>query len=68
MKCQAVVDKGASRVRNYHNTAPCSRNAKHKVSFTNYKGEEEYMYFCGCHLKSFLLRNYNADKYKVEKL
>lgn len=67
MKCQASVNKGASRVKSWKKYVPCMRNAKYKVTYNDYKGEEVTEYFCGCHLNSFSLKSCNLE-YNIEKL
>lgn len=53
IKCECLVDCGASRVRGWHNTAPCSRPAKWLVKYID--GKEAKV--CGIHKKSIEYHN-----------
>lgn len=52
IKCQCHVDCGKSRIRGWHNSAPCTRPAKWLVRYRD--GKEEYM--CGVHKRSAEIR------------
>lgn len=55
--CEAYVDCGASRVRGWHNSRPCTRPARYVV--THADGRKEYL--CGIHARSYITR-YGSDK------
>lgn len=60
IKCECLVDCGASRVRGWHNSAPCSRPAKWLVRFQD--GREEKV--CGIHKRSEQIRY----EYSIESI
>ncbi len=60
-KCQEFVDKGASRIRGFHNTRPCEHPAKYRVTYGN--GRVEFL--CGIHANALLKKDFDI---RIEKL
>lgn len=60
-KCQAHVDRGATRIRGYHDTEPCKYPAKYNVIYNTGWVEQ----LCGVHTNALLKKGYNIQ---VEKL
>lgn len=56
IECQGTVDKGASRIRGYHNTYPCKHKAKYKITYRD--GRVEYL--CGIHKQALVKMGYNV--------
>lgn len=61
IKCQSHVDRGATRIRGYHDTDPCKHKAKYKITYST--GWTEML--CGIHTNALIKKGYNV---KVEKL
>lgn len=61
MKCEESVDKGKTRIRGWHDFAPCENTANYKVTYAN--GNVQFL--CGVHLNRLKKLGYEVE---IEKL
>lgn len=61
MKCEEHVDKGKTRIKGWHDFAPCKNTAKYKVTYPS--GNVQFL--CGSHYNRLKKLGYN---FKVEEI